>query len=105
MSEVLILDYTRTPIGSFNGSLSTVPVTTLGATVIKGLISNTGINPQDIDEIIMGNVLSAGVGQAPARQASLGAGIPNSAHLIAMWEAAPPNLVIRPLIPFENIQS
>ena len=63
MSEVVILDYTRTPIGSFNGSLSAVSVTKLGATVINGLINKVGINPESIDEVIMGNVLSANLGQ------------------------------------------
>ena len=78
MFDVVILDYKRTPIGSFNGSLSTVPVTRLGATVIKGLINNTGIDPEKINEIIMGNVLSAGVGQAPARQAAIYGGLSDS---------------------------
>ena len=78
MSEVVILDYTRTPIGSFNGSLSNVPVTKLGATVINGLINKIDINPENINEVIMGNVLPAGVGQAPARQALIYGGLPNS---------------------------
>ncbi|MBI45537.1 MAG: acetyl-CoA C-acyltransferase [Candidatus Marinimicrobia bacterium] len=78
MSEVVILDYTRTPIGAFNGLLSNVPVTKLGATVINGLINKTDINPEDINEVIMGNVLSAGVGQAPARQALIYGGLPDS---------------------------
>ena len=73
MSEVVILDYTRTPIGSFNGALSNIPVTKLGATVIRGLLNKIEIKPESIDEVIMGNVLPAGVGQAPARQAALGA--------------------------------
>tara|TARA_Y100001970_G_scaffold294055_1_gene446318 strand:- start:5989 stop:7170 length:1182 start_codon:yes stop_codon:yes gene_type:complete len=78
VSEVVILDYTRTPIGAFNGLLSNVPVTKLGATVINGLINKTDINPEDINEVIMGNVLSAGVGQAPARQALIYGGLPDS---------------------------
>ena len=77
MLEVVILDYTRTPIGSFNGLLSNVPVTKLGATVIKGLLKKTDINPESIDEVIMGNVLPAGVGQAPARQALIYGGLPD----------------------------
>ena len=83
MSEVVILDYTRTPIGSFNGSLSAVSVTKLGATVINGLINKVGINPESIDEVIMGNVLSAGVGQAPARQALIYGGLPNCVESLA----------------------
>ena len=77
MLDVVILEYTRTPIGSFNGSLSSVPVTSLGATVIKGLIQKLDISPSIIDEVIMGNVLTAGVGQAPARQALIHGGLPD----------------------------
>tara|TARA_Y100001968_G_scaffold95766_1_gene85938 strand:- start:149 stop:1327 length:1179 start_codon:yes stop_codon:yes gene_type:complete len=77
MSEVVILDYTRTPIGSFNGALSNIPVTKLGATVIRGLLNKIEIKPESIDEVIMGNVLPAGVGQAPARQALIYGGLPD----------------------------
>jgi len=78
MSDIVILDYARTAIGSFNGSLSNVPVSRLGATVIQGLLQKTGINPKAVDEVIMGNVLPAGVGQAPARQALIYGGLPDS---------------------------
>ena len=77
MSDVVIIDYTRTPIGSFNGSLSNVPVTRLGATVIQGLINKVDLDPMIVDEVIMGNVLPAGVGQAPARQALIYGGLPD----------------------------
>lgn len=77
MKEVYILSAVRTPIGSFGGVLSTVPSTKLGATAIKGAIDKAGINSNDIDEVFMGNVLQAGLGQAPARQASMFAGISN----------------------------
>jgi acetyl-CoA C-acetyltransferase len=77
MKEVYILSAVRTPIGSFGGVLSTVPATKLGATAIKGAIDKAGINSNDIDEVFMGNVLQAGLGQAPARQASMFAGISN----------------------------
>ncbi len=77
MKEVYILSAVRTPIGSFGGVLSTVPATQLGATAIKGAIKKAGITVNDIDEVFMGNVLQAGLGQAPARQASMFAGISN----------------------------
>jgi len=78
MKEVYIVSAVRTPIGSFGGALSTVPATTLGSVAIKGAIKRAGIKPEIIDEVYMGNVLQAGEGQAPARQASLFAGIPNT---------------------------
>ena len=78
MMDIVILDYTRTPIGSFGGSLSNVSVANLGAVAIKGLIEKSNINPDIIDEVIMGNVLSAGVGQAPARQAAIYGGLSNT---------------------------
>ncbi len=78
MKEIYILSAVRTPIGSFGGSLSTVPATKLGATAIKGAIEKAGISASDIDEVFMGNVLQAGLGQAPARQAAMFAGISNT---------------------------
>ena len=78
MAEVLILDFARTPIGSFNGSLSNVPVTRLGALVIESLLKKTNVRPDEVDEVILGNVLSAGVGQAPARQAAIYGGLTNT---------------------------
>lgn len=74
-TNVYIVSATRTPMGSFLGSLSTVPATALGSAAIKGAIEQSGVNPNDIDEVFMGNVLQAGEGQAPARQAAMGAGI------------------------------
>lgn len=78
MKEIYILSAVRTPIGSFGGSLSTVPATKLGATAIKGAMEKAGISATDIDEVFMGNVLQAGLGQAPARQAAMFAGISNT---------------------------
>ncbi len=75
MKEVYIVSAVRTPIGSFNGSLSTVPATQLGATAIKGAMSKINLDAKEVDEVIMGCVLQAGLGQAPARQASMYAGI------------------------------
>jgi acetyl-CoA C-acetyltransferase len=76
--EVVITSAVRTPIGSFNGSLATVPAPGLGSLVIKEVIQRSQIKPELVDEVIMGNVLSAGEGQAPARQAAIFAGLPNS---------------------------
>jgi len=73
---VVIAAYARTPMGSFQGALSTVKATHLGSTAVSAVVERAGIDPQAIDQIIMGNVLSAGLGQAPARQAAVGAGLP-----------------------------
>jgi acetyl-CoA C-acetyltransferase len=75
---VYIVSAVRTPIGSFLGGLSSVPATQLGATAIKGALEKASLDPSLVNEVFMGNVLQAGVGQAPARQAALGAGLPNS---------------------------
>lgn len=82
--EVVIVAAKRTPIGSFQGSLSSVPAVNLGATAIKGALAQAGVEGADVDEVIMGMVLPAGVGQAPARQASKGAGIPDSVGCITL---------------------
>ena len=74
----VILSAARTPIGSFNGSLAAVSAPDLGATALKGALDRAGVAPDQLDEVIMGNVVSAGVGQAPARQAAIGAGVPDS---------------------------
>ena len=73
--EVYIVSAVRTPIGSFLGSLSKVPATKLGATAIKGAVEKAGINPNEVQEVFMGNVLQANLGQAPARQAAMFAGL------------------------------
>lgn len=78
MKEVYIVGAARTPMGSFLGALSSVPATKLGATAIKGALDKAGINADQVQEVIMGNVLQAGLGQAPARQAAIYAGIPNT---------------------------
>ena len=78
MKEVFIVAAVRTPIGSFNGSLSGFSATQLGAIVIKEAISRAGIAPEAVEEVFMGNVYSAGLGQAPARQAAIFAGLPTS---------------------------
>jgi acetyl-CoA C-acetyltransferase len=76
--EVVIVSVARTPIGSFMGSLSKISAPKLGAIAIKGALDKINLNPELIDEVFMGNVVSAGVGQAPARQAAIFAGIPDT---------------------------
>lgn len=75
MKEVYIVSAVRTPIGSFLGSLSSVPATKLGAAAISGAIKKIGLAPENVDEVFMGNVMQANVGQAPARQAAIFAGL------------------------------
>jgi acetyl-CoA C-acetyltransferase len=76
--NVVIVSARRTPIGAFQGALSAVTAPQLGAAAVRAAIESSGVKPEDIQEIIMGCVLSAGLGQAPARQAAIGAGIPVS---------------------------
>lgn len=76
MTEVVIVAARRTAIGNFGGSLSNIPAPELGATVIKALLAQTGVKPEQVSEVIMGEILTAGVGQNPARQALIKAGIP-----------------------------
>jgi len=76
MNQSVIVSAVRTPVGSFLGSLAPVPAPRLGATVIKEALSRAKVNPEQVDEVIMGCVLSGGLGQAPARQASIFAGLP-----------------------------
>src|ERR1700761_8035873 len=78
-TDTVILSAARTPMGGFQGDLAGMTATELGAVAIKAAVERAGIKPADVDETLMGNVLSAGLGQAPARQASIGAGIPNTA--------------------------
>ena len=77
-SNVYIVSAARTPMGSFLGSLSSVPATKLGSTAIQGALKMAGLDPKEVEEVYMGNVLQAGMGQAPARQAALGAGLSES---------------------------
>jgi acetyl-CoA C-acetyltransferase len=76
--KVVIVSAARTPIGSFMGALSTVSAPQLGAVAIKGALDKINLDPKLVDEVLMGNVVQAGVGQAPARQAALYAGLPDS---------------------------
>ena len=74
----VILSAARTPVGSFGGALASVPATELGSAAITGALDRAGVSKDDVDEVILGNVVTAGEGQAPARQAALGAGLPQS---------------------------
>ena len=78
-NSIVITGFARTPMGSFQGSLSSETAPYLGSIAIKGAIKKAGIKAEDIDDVVMGCVLPAGMGQAPARQAAIGAGIPNTA--------------------------
>ncbi len=84
MRDVVIAGACRTPIGSFQGSLSSIPAPRLGAIVIAEAVRRAGIAPADVQEVIMGNVIQAGVGQAPARQASRFAGLPDAVECMTI---------------------
>ena len=77
LNDVVIVSAARTPMGSFLGSLSTVPAPQLGGTAIRAAVERAGIAPADVELVDMGCVLQAGTGQAPARQAALAAGLPD----------------------------
>jgi acetyl-CoA C-acetyltransferase len=81
---IVILSYARTPMGSFQGALSGASATELGATAVKAAVERAGLSGEQIDKVFMGNVLSAGLGQAPARQAALGAGLPRSTEAVTV---------------------
>ena len=76
MSDIVIVSAARTPVGSFLGALSSLPAHELGAVAIKAALERAGVTPEEVDEVIMGQVLQAGAGQGPARQAAVAAGVP-----------------------------
>nr|BAA36197.1 beta-ketothiolase [Pseudomonas sp. 61-3] len=84
MNEVVIVAATRTAIGSFQGALSAIPATELGAAVIRRLLEQTGIDAAQIDEVILGQVLTAGAGQNPARQTAIKAGLPHTTPALTL---------------------
>jgi acetyl-CoA C-acetyltransferase len=84
MTDVVIVAATRTAIGSFQGALSTIPAPDLGAAVIRQLLEQTGVQPDAIDEVILGQVLVAGAGQNPARQAAIKAGLPHEVPALTL---------------------
>ncbi|HYU96318.1 MAG TPA: acetyl-CoA C-acyltransferase, partial [Sphingomicrobium sp.] len=81
---IVILSYARTPMGSFQGALSALSATELGATAVKAAVERAGLAGEDVDKVFMGNVLSGGLGQAPARQAAIGAGLPQHAEAVTI---------------------
>jgi len=84
MQDVVIVAATRTAVGSFQGSLANVPAVELGATVIRALLEQTGVAPTQVDEVILGQVLTAGAGQNPARQAAVKAGLPHEVPALTL---------------------
>ena len=84
MSEVVLAGAVRTPIGTFGGAFVETPATELGAVAVREALKRAGVQAEDVDEVIMGNVLSAGLGMNPARQAAIAAGIPDSVPATAI---------------------
>jgi acetyl-CoA C-acetyltransferase len=84
MDNVVIISACRTPIGGFRGALSSLSATRLGAIAVREAVSRAGLKPEEVDEVIMGNVISAGLGQAPARQAAIFAGLPPSVETMTV---------------------
>jgi acetyl-CoA C-acetyltransferase len=84
MPDIVILSAARTPIGSFQGALASVPAARLGAAAIKGAVTNAGLAPANVTDVLMGNVLQAGQGQAPARQAAIHAGLSPGARAVTI---------------------
>src|SRR5215475_15003017 len=84
LNEVIIVSAVRTPIGSFQGAFSGVAATKLGSLVVAEALKRANLKEADVDQVIMGNVLSAGLGQAPARQAALGAGLPKTVECLTV---------------------
>jgi acetyl-CoA C-acetyltransferase len=84
MNPIVILSATRTPLGSFQGAFAAVPAPRLGAAAIRGAVAAAGVDPADVTDCLMGNVLSAGLGQAPARQAAIHAGLPASVRCVTV---------------------
>src|SRR4029450_12054524 len=84
MKNLVILSAARTPVGAFLGKLSSLPAPALGSVAIRAALERAGVKPAEVEQVVFGNVLQAGQGQAPARQASLGAGIPNSVPCITV---------------------
>lgn len=84
MPDIVILSATRTPIAAFQGGLASVPAAKLGAAAIKGAVTRAGVAPANVTDVLVGNVLQAGQGQAPARQAAIHAGLPQSARAVTI---------------------
>jgi acetyl-CoA acetyltransferase len=91
-TDIVIASAARTPIGSFNGAFGAVPAHDLGKAAIKGALERAKVKPEEVDEVIMGQILTGGQGQNPARQAAVNSGIPAStsfaARACARWPSA-----------------
>ena len=98
MNEVVIVAAARTAVGKFGGSLAKISAADLGAHVIKGLLAQTGVDPQQINEVIMGQVLTAGCGQNPARQAVIKSGLPDMVPAFTVLAMTVPELVTAPTV-------
>ena len=79
MTEIVIASAARTPVGSFNGAFASLSAHALGTVAIQAALERAGVKPEEVDEVIMGQILTAGAGQNPARQAAMNAGIPAAA--------------------------
>ena len=84
MSDIVILSATRTPLGAFQGALSSVPAPRLGAVAIRGALAQATVSAAEVTDVFMGNVLQAGLGQAPARQAALHAGLSTTTRCVTV---------------------
>jgi len=84
MTEIVILAATRTPLGAFQGTLASVPAPRLGSAAIRGAVGQAGCSPAEVTDVLMGNVLQAGQGMAPARQAAIYAGLPPSVRTVTV---------------------
>ena len=89
MREVYVVNCCRTAIGSFGGSLKDTPAADLGAVVIKEALNRANVKPENVDEVMFGCILTAGLGQNVARQVAIKAGIPYSVPAYTAWSAAP----------------
>ena len=89
-TEIVIASAKRTAVGSFNGAFANTPAHELGAAVIKGVLAAAKVDPADVDEVILGQILSAGQGQNPARQAAMKAGVPQEKTAFGINQSALP---------------
>src|SRR3546814_2676205 len=89
---VVIVSYARTPMGGFQGALSSCRATELGSAAVKAALSRAGVSGEAVEQIIMGCVLASGLGQAPARQAGLGSGLPLSAEAVTVKKMCGPGM-------------
>src|SRR6202171_5097081 len=96
MNDVVITAALRTAVGKFNGSLAKVPASDLGAQIIKALLAHTGVKAEQISEVIMGQVLTAGIGQNGARQALIRAGIPDTVAAVTVGKGCGSGLKATP---------